>query len=147
MTGPGPVSHHDLAAAIEDVIVAVRSSATADDWEFTAESPAVADWNARELPGEWGPQPLQDAYRTGLGLCESHPNPDITLTIIPGDAVTADDVIVVRSVMPDRTMYYAFVRQGDVVAELAFYDGSSEATAIAVTARAAQRLCAAVSTC
>jgi hypothetical protein len=87
------------------------------------------------------------AYRTGLGLCESHPTTDMTLTIVVADAVTADDVIVVRSVVPGRTMFFAFVRQGDVVEELAFYDGSHQATAIAVTAKAAQRLCAAVSTC
>lgn len=68
MTESVAVSHHDLAAAIDDVIVAVRQAADADGWDFTAESPAVEDWSTRELPGEWGPEPLQDAYRTGLVL-------------------------------------------------------------------------------
>lgn len=86
-------------------------------------------------------------YRTGLGLCAAHATADMTLTIVAVPTITADDVIVVRSAMPDRTMYYAFVRQGNVVEELAFYDGSNQATAIAVTALAAQRLCAAVQTC
>jgi hypothetical protein len=47
----------------------------------------------------------------------------------------------------DRSVCYAYLRQGDVLAELAFYDGADEATAVAVTTRAAQLLCAAVSAC
>jgi hypothetical protein len=94
-----------------------------------------------------GADRAMQAYRTGLGLCESHPTSDMTLRFVPAGGMTAADVMVVRSVVPGRTMYYAFVRQDDVVEELAFYDGADEATAVAVTARAAQRLCAAVTRC
>jgi hypothetical protein len=101
---------------------------------------------AARYTGDGADRAMQ-AYRTGLGLCESHPTTDMTLTFVPAAGVTAADVMVVRSVVPGRTMYFAFVRQGDVVEELAFYDGSDEVMAVAVTAQAAQRLCAAVPTC
>jgi hypothetical protein len=94
-----------------------------------------------------GAERAMQAFRAGVGLCESHATSDMTLKIIQADVVTADDVIMVRSVVPGRTMYYAFLRQGNVVEELAFYDGSDEATATFVAAQAAQRLCAAVATC
>ena len=68
MAIPEPVSHHDLADAIEAIVNAVTNTAEASGWDFIPDSPAVTDWSLNELPGEWGPYPLQDSYRTGLLL-------------------------------------------------------------------------------
>lgn len=54
-----------LADGVREVATTVEAAGHANDWGFLSDSPAVTDWTANEQPSGWGPQPLQDAYRTG----------------------------------------------------------------------------------
>ena len=51
----------DSLLAVVTELDAARDLAGGD---FAPDSPAKADWSANEMPGTWGPQLLQDAYRT-----------------------------------------------------------------------------------
>jgi hypothetical protein len=54
----------EIAQVLRDLIAEVDAAREAAGGDFAPDSPAVEDWLANEMPGTWGPQLLQDAYRT-----------------------------------------------------------------------------------
>jgi hypothetical protein len=60
-TKPSPDA---IATSLRGLVAEVETARDACRGDFRPDSPAVADWAANQMPGEWGPQLLQDAYRT-----------------------------------------------------------------------------------
>lgn len=60
-TTPTPAEIVGVLRALAQQVDAARDACGGD---FARDSPAAIDWSANEMPGEWGPQLLQDAYRT-----------------------------------------------------------------------------------
>lgn len=54
----------EIAAALRDVVAEVDAARETCDGDFAVDSAAARDWKANEMPGEWGPQLLEDSYRT-----------------------------------------------------------------------------------
>lgn len=57
-------SPEQIASALRQVVAQIDAARDAGGGDFYPDSPAVRDWTANEMPGDWGPQLLQDAYRT-----------------------------------------------------------------------------------
>jgi hypothetical protein len=57
-----------LAASILDFTDTVERVGSQSGWNFLTDGPATQEWQSEPLAGEWGAQPLQDAYKTGSVL-------------------------------------------------------------------------------
>jgi hypothetical protein len=57
-----------LAGSVREFIATFAAVGELHHWDPEDGSPSVTDWSANELDADpaWGPQPLQDAYRTGF---------------------------------------------------------------------------------
>lgn len=54
----------EIVDALLAVVTQLDAARDAADGDFAPDSPAAKDWSQNEMPGAWGPQLLQDAYRT-----------------------------------------------------------------------------------
>ena len=54
-----------LSASIRDLIDACERTGRRHDWRFEPTGAASREWAIHEMPGPFGTQPLEDAYRTG----------------------------------------------------------------------------------
>jgi hypothetical protein len=98
----------------------------------------------------WAARHLND-LRGVLPRCKTveimgDPNNRVTLTVV-GTNFTGDESILLSELGGSGTQYHAVVRQGDVEARLRIHTGATENEARAIAVNAAQRLCAASSSC
>lgn len=107
----------------------------------------VSEMITQEASG-FGPQAMRD-LRTVIGQCRQFQTGDsrYSLAIVDAGFAGRDALLVELRVNGGDPGFYAFVRQGDLVAEVEFPDSMPRDDARAIAVRAWQRLCAATPTC